>query len=53
MWRLEAVEGPWGAGSTRAVRMVFGLESMDDACRGPMSPPPMTATLRGPALIAR
>ena len=45
MWREEARAAPWGAGSTRAMREVFGLERTDLACRGPMRPPPMIAML--------
>lgn len=39
--------GPWGAGSTSAVRVVCGLERMNFACRGPIRPPPMIAILSG------
>ena len=45
MFREAASWGPWGAGSTRAMRVVFGFEIMDCACRGPMRPPPRMAIL--------
>lgn len=45
MFREAASWDPWGAGSTRAMRVVFGFEMMDWACRGPMRPPPRMAIL--------
>ncbi len=45
MFKEAASWGPWGAGSTRAMIVVFGFEMMDWACRGPMRPPPRMAIL--------
>ncbi len=45
MFSEAASWGPWGAGSMRAMRVVFGFEMMDWACRGPMRPPPRMAIL--------
>lgn len=45
--REAAREGPWGAGSTRAMRVVFGEVMTAWACRGPMMPPPMMAIVMG------
>lgn len=46
-----AREGPWGEGSTRAWRVVRGFERTECACRGPMSPPPIMAILKGGVVV--